>query len=168
MAGAATETIQLLPCLPAFQPEASPLKVNPDKIPDDLQFDPVALKQKYLEERDKRLRSNPAGVEQYIPVEGLLSHYIEDPFVGEVIERESIDEECEALIVGGGYGGQLVAVRLIEAGIKNVIGQNDLAGRTPLRATFLRHSLTKKARKGICSPFILIRLLIYLKAVSIT
>jgi hypothetical protein len=84
-----------------------------------LAFDPVALKNKYLEERDKRLRANTAGVDQYRMVEGSLSHYIEDPYLKEIIKREPIDEEVDVVIVGGGYGAQLVAVRLQEAGIKN-------------------------------------------------
>ena len=84
-----------------------------------LPFDPVALKNKYLEERDKRLRANTEGVNQYRMVEGSLSHYIEDPYLGEIIKRDPIDEEVDVVIIGGGYGAQLVAVRLQEAGIKN-------------------------------------------------
>ena len=84
-----------------------------------LPFDPVALKNKYLEERDKRLRANTEGVNQYRMVEGSLSHYIEDPYLGEIIKRDPIDEEVDVVIVGGGYGAQLVAVRLQESGIKN-------------------------------------------------
>lgn len=84
-----------------------------------LPFDPVALKNKYLEERDKRLRANTEGVNQYRMVEGSLSHYIEDPYLKEIIKRDPIDEEVDVVIVGGGYGAQLVAVRLQEAGIKN-------------------------------------------------
>jgi cation diffusion facilitator CzcD-associated flavoprotein CzcO len=84
-----------------------------------LPFDPVALKNKYLEERDKRLRANTEGVNQYRMVEGSLSHFIEDPYLKEIIKRDPIDEEVDVVIIGGGYGAQLVAVRLQEAGIKN-------------------------------------------------
>lgn len=101
-----------------LQPEH--LKVEEPQIPNSVGFDPVALKNKYLEERDKRLRHNVAGVDQYRMIEGSLSHYIEDPYLGKIIEREPIEEECEAVIIGGGYGGQIVAVRLIEAGINNI------------------------------------------------
>ena len=52
-------------------------------------------------------------------VEGLLSHYLEDPNLSEIIKRDPIDEEVDVVIVGGGYGAQLVAVRLLEAEIKN-------------------------------------------------
>ena len=88
-------------------------------ILNDLPFDPVALKQKYLEERNKRLRDD-GGVDQYRPIEGSLAHYIEDPYIREELERGPIDEEIEVLVIGGGYGGQLVAVKQLEAGIKSV------------------------------------------------
>lgn len=52
-------------------------------------------------------------------VEGSLSHYIEDPYLGEIIKRDPVDEEVDVVIIGGGYGAQLVAVRLQEAGIQN-------------------------------------------------
>ena len=125
MATAATATItealkhSELPEVLVPQPEATKLEIKDAHVPDKLPFDPVALKKKYLDERDKRLR-NDGGVEQYRPVEGSLSHYIEDPYLGIKIERDPVDEDCEAVIVGGGYGGQLVAVRLIEAGVKNI------------------------------------------------
>jgi hypothetical protein len=100
--------------------EGTGLSVDEAKVPDDVPFDPVALKNKYLEERDKRLKYNTEGTDQYRLVEGSLSHYIEDQNLGQVIERDALEEECEAVIIGGGYGGQLVAVRLIEAGVTNI------------------------------------------------
>ncbi len=36
------------------------------------------LKERYREERDKRLRAD--GNNQYIRIEGQLSHYLEDPY----------------------------------------------------------------------------------------
>lgn len=106
-------------------PETTTTEVRPEPVTLEagaesgkkLPFDPVALKNKYLEERDKRLRANAAGVNQYRMVEGSLSHYIEDPYLGDIIKRNPIDEEVDVVIVGGGYGAQLVAVRLQEAGI---------------------------------------------------
>lgn len=86
---------------------------------EELGFDPEALKQKYREERDKRLQANPNGVDQYRLIED-SSRYIIDPYIDEPIKREPITEEVEAVVIGGGYGGQLVSVRLIEAGITNI------------------------------------------------
>ena len=49
----------------------------------ELGFDPDALRAKYREERDKRLRSD--GNEQYFEVRGDFSHYVDDPYLDEVI-----------------------------------------------------------------------------------
>lgn len=83
-----------------------------------LPFDPVALKEKYLAERDRRLARNE-GVEQYTLLDGKLSHYLRDPWVEPGFTRDPVEEETDVVIVGGGYGAQVVAVRLIEAGVKN-------------------------------------------------
>jgi cyclohexanone monooxygenase len=82
-----------------------------------LAFDPDALRDKYREERDKRLR--PDGNDQYVEVKGAFAHYVEDPYV-EPIERDSITDEVEVVIVGGGFGGLLAGARLKEAGITDV------------------------------------------------
>ena len=83
-----------------------------------LPFDPVALKEKYLAERDRRLARNE-GVEQYTLLDGKLSHYLRDPWVEPGFTRDPVEEETDVVIVGGGYGAQVVAVRLIKAGVKN-------------------------------------------------
>jgi hypothetical protein len=83
-----------------------------------LPFDPAALKEKYLAERDKRLARNQ-GVEQYLSLDGKLSHFLKDPWVEPGFERDPIEEEVDVVIIGGGYGAQVVAVRLIEAGVNN-------------------------------------------------
>ncbi|OAG38452.1 hypothetical protein AYO21_07274 [Fonsecaea monophora] len=84
-----------------------------------LPFDPKALKDKYLQERDKRLQNG--GVFQYRPIEGTLKHWIEDPYVPPASPRDPIEKEVEVLVVGGGYGGELCAVRLQEQGIHDYI-----------------------------------------------
>lgn len=83
-----------------------------------LPFDPKALQEKYLAERDKRL-ARGQGVEQYIAAEGHLSHYLADPWVEPGFTRDSIEEEVDVVIIGGGYGAQVVAVRLLEVGVQN-------------------------------------------------
>ena len=84
-------------------------------------FDPVALKAKYLAERDKRLQHG-GGINQYRLVDegGQFRHYLDDPWVEPGFEREPVEEVDDVVIVGGGYGAQLVAVRLMEKGVKNV------------------------------------------------
>ncbi|KAK2749463.1 hypothetical protein FQN57_006397 [Myotisia sp. PD_48] len=76
------------------------------------------LKAKYLAERDKRVTA--LGTDQYRQIEeSSLRHYIDDPYV-KPISRPAITEEVDFLIVGAGFGGQLVAGRLVSAGITNI------------------------------------------------
>jgi cyclohexanone monooxygenase len=80
-------------------------------------FDPVALRRKYDEERDKRLRLRPEGLAQFLDMKGDFAHYAKDPYTP-VQERAPQDAEVEALVIGGGFAGLLAAVRLIEQGIQ--------------------------------------------------
>ena len=80
-------------------------------------FDPDFLAQKYLEERDKRLRED--GNDQYLEIKGEFSYFAEDPYVDEAIQRNPLEDEVEVIIIGGGFGGMLAAARLKEAGIKD-------------------------------------------------
>jgi cyclohexanone monooxygenase len=89
------------------------------KEPGALPFDPTALKEKYKQERDRRLATG-GGLGQYRLADGHLSHFLIDPWVKPGFSRDPIDEQVQVVIIGGGYGAQLVAVRLIEAGITNI------------------------------------------------
>jgi cyclohexanone monooxygenase len=80
-------------------------------------FDPDALREKYRQERDKRLRDD--GNDQYIEVVGEFERYIDDPYV-EPIERDPLTDEVEVLIIGGGFGGLLAGARLREVGIDDI------------------------------------------------
>ncbi len=83
----------------------------------DVDFDPDALKARYLAERDKRLRAD--GNEQYIEVQGDFSNYVDDPWI-ERAEREPLFDEVEVVIIGGGFGGLLMGGRLREAGFTDI------------------------------------------------
>ena len=76
-----------------------------------------ALKQKYAEERAKRLR--PDGNEQYVRLAGRLSHYLDDPY-SPVASRAPLRDHVAVAIVGGGFAGLLTGARLIEAGIADI------------------------------------------------
>ena len=82
-----------------------------------LDFDPDALAQKYQEERDKRIRAD--GNRQYQEVSGDFSYFVDDPYIDKKLTREAIEEKVEVVIIGGGFGGMLAAVRLHEAGFKD-------------------------------------------------
>ena len=77
----------------------------------DLGFDPDALREKYLLERDKRIREE--GNEQYQEVKGEFAHYVEDPYIEEEIVREPLFDEVEIAVIGGGFGGLLAGARLL-------------------------------------------------------
>ena len=99
---------------------SSVAKENSYEIPsaDELGFDPLELRKKYADERNKRLRGD--GNDQYQEVSGDLERFNSDPYIEAPIVRESLEEEVDAAIIGGGFGGQLAAVRLQEAGITNI------------------------------------------------
>jgi cyclohexanone monooxygenase len=84
----------------------------------DLDFDPAALKEKYLSERDKRVRDD--GNQQYVEVTSEFSRYVNDPYVDPGFTREPLFDEVEVAIIGGGFGGLLMAARMKEAGFKDV------------------------------------------------
>jgi len=81
-----------------------------------LGFDPDALRERYRQERDKRLRSD--GEAQYRELAGDLARYAEeDPYADPTFERPALDDEIEVAIIGGGFSGMLAAARLREAGV---------------------------------------------------
>jgi cyclohexanone monooxygenase len=84
---------------------------------DDLDFDPVELRQKYKHEREKRLRED--GNEQYIEVKGDFAKCLDDPYF-EPLTRDAVDDEVDVLIIGGGFGGLLTGARLRSAGVKDI------------------------------------------------
>jgi tetratricopeptide (TPR) repeat protein len=75
-----------------------------------LDFDPVALREKYRLERDRRLR--PDGNDQYVEVAADFRHYIDDPYVEPGFTREPLTDAVDVVIAGGGFGGLLAAARL--------------------------------------------------------
>ncbi len=86
--------------------------------PEELGFDPADLRQKYAEERTKRLRVD--GNNQYQEITGEHAHYNTDPYVEPGFTRPALHEELDAVIIGGGFGGLLAAARLQKAGITNI------------------------------------------------
>jgi cyclohexanone monooxygenase len=93
---------------------------NAEQIPDPgMESDAQALREKYRQERDKRLR--PDGNRQYIETTGEFARYFEvDPYVEPGFTRERLNDEIEVAIIGGGFCGLLAGARLREAGITGV------------------------------------------------
>ncbi|HVA42837.1 MAG TPA: NAD(P)/FAD-dependent oxidoreductase [Acidimicrobiales bacterium] len=79
--------------------------------------DKEALKVKYREERDKRLR--PDGSAQYQRLTGRFAHYSVDPYTP-LVERDPVTDHVTFAFIGGGFAGLVTGARLKEAGIEDV------------------------------------------------
>src|SRR5947209_891711 len=80
-------------------------------------IDREALRRKYREERDKRLR--PDGNEQYLQPTGRFAHLLDDPYVARV-PREPLFDEVTVACIGGGFAGLATAASLKQAGVDDV------------------------------------------------
>ncbi len=100
--------------------QSNTIKLDPEVavLAGKIDFDPDTLLNKYLSERDKRLR--PDGFEQYIEVKAEFSRYVEDPYVEPGFTRAPVFDEVEFAIIGGGFGGLLMGARLREAGFNSL------------------------------------------------
>ena len=89
---------------------------GPTQTPGDV--DVAALREKYRQEREKRLRKE--GSKQYIELEDDFAGYYEvDPHTP-VAPREPIVEDIDVAVLGGGFGGLLSGAYLKKAGVEDV------------------------------------------------
>ncbi len=91
---------------------------NAGSVDSSLDFDPVVLRRKYEEERNKRIR--PDGIGQYLDIDRDFPGFDSDPFM-DVEARDAIRESVDVLIVGAGIGGLLAASKLV-----NVVGVDNI------------------------------------------
>jgi len=84
----------------------------------ELDFDVEALRARYVEERDKRLRSD--ANEQYVEIAADFSHYQDDPFAAEVLARAPVFDDVEVAIIGAGFAGLLAGANLRKAGLRTI------------------------------------------------
>ncbi|OBG23818.1 NAD(P)/FAD-dependent oxidoreductase [Mycobacterium sp. 852002-51057_SCH5723018] len=81
-------------------------------------FDVDALRQKYAEERARRLR--PDGIAQYVETAGPFARFAEDPWADGNFTREPLTDEVDVAVIGAGFGGLLTGARLRELGVASV------------------------------------------------
>ena len=77
----------------------------------------VALRRRYAQERDKRLR--PDGNDQYLELTGRFSCLLNDPYTPRT-ERDPKRDHVTVAFVGGGFAGLVTGARLQEAGVRDV------------------------------------------------
>ena len=77
-------------------------------------IDTDALRRRYAEERDKRLR--PDGNDQYLRLTGEFAHYLDDPYTPWT-ERAPRTDHRTVVCIGGGFAGLVTATRLREADV---------------------------------------------------
>ncbi|OBK14203.1 flavin-containing monooxygenase [Mycobacterium asiaticum] len=88
----------------------------PTTAPVDIDLD--ALREKYRQEREKRLR--PEGSKQYIElVDDFAGYYEIDPHSPDLV-RDPISADIDVAVLGGGFGGLLCAAHLKKAGVEDV------------------------------------------------
>ena len=80
-------------------------------------IDVEALREKYRQERDRRLRSD--GLDQYVEMNGRFADFAKDPWADPTFTRKPINDTVEVAIIGAGFGGLLVAARLQELGVRD-------------------------------------------------
>jgi cation diffusion facilitator CzcD-associated flavoprotein CzcO len=79
--------------------------------------DRTALRAKYREERDKRIR--PEGNAQYLEPTGRFAHFLEDPYVTPEA-RAPRNDEVDVVCIGAGFAGLVTGARLRGAGVDDV------------------------------------------------
>ncbi|MTD57997.1 flavin-containing monooxygenase [Amycolatopsis pithecellobii] len=84
---------------------------------DDLDFDPDEIQARYDYERDRRLREE--GQAQYVPMADAFD--VDEDFyaVGED-NRPPLDENVDVVVLGGGFGGMMMAVELRRRGVNDI------------------------------------------------
>jgi len=70
---------------------------------------------KYREFKEAR-----RGAADYMAMEGEFKKYLDDVYSEPPIPREVLDDECEILVVGAGFGGLLLWQKLSQAGFTDV------------------------------------------------
>lgn len=93
------------------------MKCEPTNVPSPEEIDIPAIKKKYEEERQKRIR--PDGQKQYAKIkEEFAEEYLHDPHTP-IQSRDPISEDLEVAVLGTGWSGILAAYHLKKAGVTN-------------------------------------------------
>ncbi|GAB3956061.1 flavin-containing monooxygenase [Streptomyces sparsus] len=78
----------------------------------------AALRKRYHLERERRVR--PDGARQYLAPQAEFRYYATDPYAGETVEREPLQDTVDVAVVGGGFGGILAGARMRQQDVGRV------------------------------------------------
>ena len=70
---------------------------------------------RYREYKEARV-----GAADYMAIDGDFARYLEDVYSAPPVPREPLDDECEILVIGAGFGALLLWYRLMQAGFTDV------------------------------------------------
>lgn len=105
------------------------MSCKPTNVPPIEEIDIPAMREKYRQERDTRLRSE--GQAQYVePVGHFVEAYESDPHMP-VEPRDPISTELDVVVLGAGFCGMLTSIQLKAAGItsfRNIDWAGDWGG----------------------------------------
>jgi len=86
--------------------------------PDGMDFDPEVLRERYREERERRLR--PDGLAQFVEVTGEFATFAEDPWSHPASTRQPLHDDVDVAIIGAGFSGLLTGAHLRELGVESI------------------------------------------------
>ncbi|WP_305093254.1 NAD(P)/FAD-dependent oxidoreductase [Prescottella sp. R16] len=90
---------------------------EPESVTLDPAIDKDAIRARYAEERDKRIR--PEGINQYHRLEGKFAELADDPWTP-VQEREPVTDHVTFTFIGGGFSGLCAGAQLKKRGVDDV------------------------------------------------
>lgn len=94
------------------------MNCKPTDVPPITEIDVTVVREKYRQERDKRMTK--AGQAQYVrPLDDFSASYEGDPHMT-VQARDALSEDIDVAVLGGGWSGVLAAVHLKKAGVNTV------------------------------------------------
>jgi len=70
--------------------------------------------------RYREFKEARRGAADYMAMEGEFAKYLEDVYSEPPVEREALTDECEVLVIGGGFGGLILWYKLQKAGFTDV------------------------------------------------
>ena len=82
-------------------------------------FDPEAVRDKYAQERAKRL-TETRGVIHELKGDPRFAEYTRDPFT-RFVEREPVSDEVDVAVIGAGMSGVVVGAKLRDAGVRRIM-----------------------------------------------